>query len=243
MPSYRVRSSQVGGVPWRMVAVGGGLAAMLVAGGAIAWGLSRGGGIRAVPLIEADARPFKVRPDDPGGLRVPNQDELIFERSRGSSAQPPAARLAPEPEAPRIDALRAQVAQPPQPAAAPAATPGATPVPAGRVPAPAAAPQPAPQASAPAAPPPARATPAPNGAIRIQLGALTSEEAARAEWDRLARRHPDLLGAFRPQVVRFERDGQPTLHRLRTGGFADAASASAHCERLRAERVPCVVVR
>lgn len=239
VPSYRVRPSQGGGPPWRMLAVGGGLAVMLVVGGAIAWGLSRGGGSRAVPLIEADARPFKVRPDDPGGLRVPNQDELIFERSRGSTAQPPTARLAPEPEAPRLDALRAQVAQPPQPAAAPAPAPA----PSGATPAPqAAAPAPAP-AAAPASTPAGRVTPAPNGAIRIQLGALTSEEAARGEWDRLARRHPDLLGAFRPQVVRFERDGQATLYRLRTGGFADVGSARDHCERLRAERVPCVVVR
>lgn len=234
VPSYRMRPSHGGGPPWRMIAVGGGLAAMLVVGGAIAWGLSRGGA-RTVPLIEADARPFKVRPDDPGGLRVPNQDELIFERSRGSTAQPPPARLAPEPEAPRIDALRAQVAQPP-PVAAPAPS---APAPAAEAP-PQAAPAPA---AAPAAAPPARVAPAPNGAIRIQLGALTSEEAARAEWDRLARRHPDLLGAFRPQVVRFEREGQPPLFRLRTGGFADIASAREHCERLRAERIPCLVVR
>lgn len=246
VPSYRMRPSQGGGPPWRMLAVGGGLAAMLVAGGAIAWGLSRGGASRAVPLIEADARPFKVRPDDPGGLRVPNQDELIFERSRGSTAQPPAARLAPEPEAPRLDALRAQVAQPPQPAVAPALAPapsGATPAPAGRASAPAAPPQAAAPAPAPAAAPAGRVTPAPNGVIRIQLGALTSEEAARGEWDRLARRHPDLLGAFRPQVVRFDREGQTTLYRLRTGGFADVASAREQCERLRAERVPCLVVR
>ncbi len=117
VPSYRVRPSDDGGPPWRMLAIGGGIAGALVVGGALAWGIMRVSGPRSVPVIEADPRPFKVRPDDPGGLRVPNQDELIFERSRGSSAQPPGARLAPEPEAPSIDALRAQVAQPSRPAA------------------------------------------------------------------------------------------------------------------------------
>ncbi|WP_230164790.1 SPOR domain-containing protein, partial [Roseomonas sp. CECT 9278] len=117
--------------------------------------------------------------------------------------------------------------------------------PAARSGAPATTPAPA----APAAPaattaaPAARPAPAPGGAVRVQLGALTSEEAARAEWDRLARRHADLLGAFRPQVVRFEREGQATLFRLRTGGFADAAAAGSFCEQARARSLPCTVIR
>ncbi|GGI99331.1 hypothetical protein GCM10011320_02590 [Neoroseomonas lacus] len=227
-----------------MVAFGGGVAAVLVVGGGIYWGLSRAGGPRSVPVIEPDPRPFKVRPDDPGGLRVPNQDELIFERNRGSNLQPRDARLAPEPEAPSLEALRAQVAQPPPRAAAPEA-PAATPQPQlpAAVPRTAAtvAPAPAPAAEQPAAP--TTFAPAANGRIRVQLGALTSEESARGEWDRLARAHADLLGAFQPQVVRFEREGQTTLYRLRTGGFANTATAQAFCEQAKAKRMPCVVVR
>ena len=236
VPSYRVRPSNDGGPPWRMLAIGGGLAAALVVGGALVWGVSRMSGPRSVPLIEADPRPFKVRPDDPGGLRVPNQDELIFDRNRGP-AQPGRAQLAPEPEAPRLDALRAQVAQPaPRPVAPAPSAPAAAPA----SPAPQAV---APQATAPAAAPAARLSPAPTGSIRVQLGALTSEEAARGEWDRLARRHPDLLGAFRPQIVRFEREGQATLYRLRTGGFADVAAARDFCEQARARSMPCAIIR
>jgi cell division septation protein DedD len=227
-----------------MVAFGGGMAAVLVVGGAAYWGLSGAGGPRSVPVIEPDPRPFKVRPDDPGGLRVPNQDELIFERNRGSNLQPPDARLAPEPEAPSLEALRAQVAQPPPRPAAPM-VPAQAPVAAPQAAAPqAAAPQaaaPAPAAAEPAAP--ASFAPVANGRIRVQLGALTSDESARGEWDRLARAHADLLGGFRPQVVRFERDGQATLYRLRTGGFADVATAQAFCEQAKAKRMPCIVIR
>lgn len=256
VPSYRVRHSDDDGPPWRLIAIGGGLAATLLLGAALVWGIGRmGGGPRSVPLIEPDPRPIKVRPDDPGGLRVPNQDELIFDRNRGAAPNG-GARLAPEPEAPRIDALRAQVAQPaprpatpnppagepagatapgtaPAPRTAPGAAPQATPA------QPAAAPQPAGAAQAPAA----RPAPAPGGTIRVQLGALASEEAARGEWDRLARRHADLLGAFRPQVARFEREGQAPLFRLRTGGFADIAAASGFCEQARARSIPCTVIR
>lgn len=242
VPSYRVRREDDGGSPWRMLAFGGGMAGVLLLGGAAWWGMTSSGGPRSVPLIEADPRPFKVRPDDPGGLRVPNQDELIFERSRGSTAQPPGARLAPEPEAPSLDALRAQVAQPaPRPAPVQLPLTSQAPAPAGTEPAPApAAPQVA-EAPAPAAA--VRPAPTPNGRVRVQLGALTSEESARGEWDRLARRHADLLGEFRPQVVRFEREGQSTLFRLRTGGFADVTAARAFCEQAREQRIPCVVVR
>ncbi len=231
-----------------MVAFGGGLAAVLLVGGAAWWGLSHIGGPRSVPLLEPDPRPFKVRPDDPGGLRVPNQDELIFERNRGSNAQPPGARLAPEPEAPSIEALRAQVAQPaPRPAAPAAPAPAAAPPQqqaAARNGAPAAPSATTPAATVPQqAAAPARPAPAPNGRVRVQLGALTSEEAATQEWDRLARRNADLLGAFRPQVVKFERDGQATLYRLRTGGFADVAAAQSFCEQARAKQMPCTVIR
>ena len=241
-----MRPSDDGGPPWRLIAIGGGLAMAMLVGAALVWGMTRMGGPRSVPLIEPDPRPFKVRPDDPGGLRVPNQDELIFERNRGP-ANNGAARLAPEPEAPRLDALRAQVAQPAPRPVPPDAAPNAAPaLAAARHGAPATTPTaPAPSAAAPqaAVAPPARPAPAPGGAIRVQLGALTSEDAARGEWDRLARRHADLLGAFRPQVVRFEREGQATLFRLRTGGFADAAAASSFCEQVRARAVPCAVIR
>lgn len=239
-----MRPSDDGGPPWRLIAIGGGLATVLLVGAALVWGMTRMGGPRSVPLIEPDPRPFKVRPDDPGGLRVPNQDELIFERNRGP-ANNGSARLAPEPEGPRLDALRAQVAQPPPRPVAPATPNADAPAvaPSSRTLEPAAT-QPGPAAPAQsAAAPAARPAPAPNGAIRVQLGALTSEEAARGEWDRLARRHADLLGAFRPQVVRFEREGQATLFRLRTGGFADAAAAGAFCEQVRARSAPCVVIR
>lgn len=37
-----------------------------------------GEGDAAVPVIQADARPFKTLPDDPGGIDIPFQDSVIF---------------------------------------------------------------------------------------------------------------------------------------------------------------------
>ncbi|WP_424812604.1 SPOR domain-containing protein [Roseococcus sp. YIM B11640] len=235
LPSWRVRpperTSSGWGIPPKLWMIGGGLAGSVVLAGAIIWGVSMMGP-RGVPLIETDGRPYRVRPDSPGGAVVPNQQELIFERGAGRNERVGEARLAPGPEAPRPDALRAQAQPPaaaPQPAA-PAAAPAAVAPPA---PARASAPAPAQQAARPA--------PAAGGRAQVQLSAAASEEGAKAEWARLQRRAPELAGRS-PVVTKFERDGQATMWRLRTGGFADQAAARAFCGQLRERGVNCIPV-
>jgi cell division septation protein DedD len=238
------------------------VAAALLA--AVIWGVTRGGS-RQAPLIEADARPIKVRPDNPGGLRVPNQDELIFDRNRGPRSQA-AGGLAPEAENPRVDQLRAQLAeraaQEAARNAAPAAAAPAIPPPAAPSTAlPPTSNSPAPPANAPRSAAPAtnsaltapslpapvpqsaeRFAPVANGRVQVQLGALPTETAARAEWERLQKRMPELLGNRRLTVTPFEREGQTPLYRIRSGGFADAPTARAFCEEMRGRSVPCMVI-
>jgi cell division septation protein DedD len=209
--------------------IGAGLAGSVLLAGGIIWGMSMMGP-RGVPLIETDGRPFKVRPDAPGGAVVPHQQELIFERNGSRQDRPGEARLGPPPETPRPEALRAQS----QPAPAPA------PMPAPASAAPAAAQPPARPAAAPApAQQTARPAPATGGRFMVQFAATRSEESARAEWERLQRRVPELAGR-QPIITRLERDGQPTLWRVRTGGFADAAAARAFCGPVRAREVACI---
>src|SRR5436305_2137314 len=50
-----------------------------------------------VPLIRADQRPVKVKPDQPGGMDVPDRDKLVFSDRAGA---PPIERLLPPPERP-----------------------------------------------------------------------------------------------------------------------------------------------
>ena len=75
----------------------------------------------------------------------------------------------------------------------------------------------------------------------IQLGALTTEEAARAEWDRMAKRVPELAG-FQPRISKLEREGQAPLYRLRAGGLADAAAAKSLCDTIKTKGGACVPV-
>lgn len=53
-----------------------------------------------VPVIAADPAPIKVRPENPGGMQVPNQGRLVYGVVDGSSTQPRVERLLPSPEKP-----------------------------------------------------------------------------------------------------------------------------------------------
>ena len=83
------------------------LVVILAAGGA-AWTVygeklmgMLGHGDGEAPLIRADEAPVKVRPENPGGLQVPNRDKLIYNRlAGGEEGTPPVEHLLPRPEAP-----------------------------------------------------------------------------------------------------------------------------------------------
>jgi hypothetical protein len=77
-----------------------------------------------VPLIKADPNPIKVKPEQPGGLVVPDRNMMIYNERPGG---PPVEKLLPPPEQPGArpvappPAAASQVAMAPQ--AAPAAKP------------------------------------------------------------------------------------------------------------------------
>jgi len=211
-----------------LLSAAAGLGGLLLAGLG-GWALS-GRHAAVVPVIEADSRPVRVKPENPGGLQVAGADEQVM-GGRGSKVQ----GMAPPAETPAAQALRAQM--PPQATVSPPAVPPpAAPLPALPTAPPAAAvlqpPVPAPVSVA-------RQAPAAAGTL-VQLAAVDSEGAAQTEWQRLAKRMPDLLGERRPVVQRADRDGR-AVWRLRTGGFADIADATAFCARVRAKGGACSI--
>ncbi len=228
----------------RMIFIAGGVGSAMVALVA-AWSFgNRHSG--AIPVILADSRPLRVKPDNPGGLQVPGASESVLADQGDGQTE----ALAGPPEKPDPLALRAQQqaqqqASVPQAApapAAPAVVPASLSPPA--IAAPVAPPPPIPAApiQRPAATRPAepRRVAAAEHDMRVQFAALPSEGAAKAEWERLSRRMPDLLGGRQPQVVRTEHGGH-VYWRLRTGGFSDNVEAVLFCERVRAKGAGCSV--
>lgn len=208
-----------------------------------------------VPVIEADTRPVRVKPDNAGGMQVAGSDEPAMGDHAGG-----AHTMAPAAETPAPQALRAQLQPPapvvpvptaPAPSLAPALAVTALPeTPRGIRPAtrPLGTGASAPAASTPAAPAPAAASPvaaalpAPvaGAGPMVQLAAVDNEPAAQAEWQRLAKRMPDVLGGKRLTMQRAEHDGH-AVWRVRTGGFADTADANGFCARVRAKGGVCTI--
>ena len=151
--------------------------------------------------------------------------------------------VAPAPETPQPQVLRAQIQAARQPVAP--VPPPAQPAALAAAPAPPVA-APVPDLRSAAAsqavtkavvhPPPAAAP----GGTEVQLAAVETEHAASVEWDRLAKRMPDLIGRHHPAITKAERDGK-TFYRLRTGGFTDTAQATAFCVQVKAKGGGCAI--
>jgi hypothetical protein len=198
----------------------------------------------AVPVVQADQRPVRVKPVNPGGMQIPGLNAEVAAADGGAGDQ-----LAPAPETPDPAALAKQM---PAPVAAPVPAPAAMAPPAAAHAAPLAAtsvpaqpPMPAQPNVLPAQAAPehrlAKAEPAPlAGHQAVQLAALTSEAAARQEWDRLGRKMPGLFAGHRPLITKFDHDGR-TLWRLRTAGFTTEAAARQFCQDLHAKGAGCAV--
>jgi len=173
-----------------------------------------------IPVILAQPGPVRVKPADPGGMKVMGADDAP------SGA---VEKLAPPPERPQIAALRARVKAAKAAAHAevaetkPAAA-KALPVVASPTPQKASLMQEAPAASA----------------TSVQFAAFDTQDAAERDWGRLAVKMPGLLGTRKPEVVKVDLHGR-TLWRLRTGGFASLAQAHEFCEKIHVQGSDCSV--
>ncbi|MBV9521701.1 MAG: hypothetical protein JO010_02835, partial [Alphaproteobacteria bacterium] len=118
------------------------LVMMIFAGGLwYAYKSTRGHGPSDVPLIRADSAATKIRPEQPGGMAIPDQDKMVYGEAHGQVEM-----LLPAPETPLPRPV--PVAEPPAAAAAP---PAAAPSP----------PPPSPPAALAAQPPAEPIAPAP----------------------------------------------------------------------------------
>lgn len=220
-----------------MALFAGGLWVAYVAGTHHAAGGANGG----IPLIRADAAPSKIKPEQPGGMKIPDQNVAIYSEKPGG---PPVEKLLPEPEQPMPrPAPESEPANPAPAAGGPSAAVASAPAPGSAAPAPVAA---APIAAEPPRPAPAAAEPARAEAghpIRVRLAALRSVAAAREEWARAKRDYPDLLGRLSAVAVRVDLGDQGIYYRVEAGPFADAAAAERMCSVLKQHNQGCILAR
>lgn len=238
----------------RTIALVAGVVVGAVIAGVAAWtvfGPNSDGTAGQVPLVVAEPEPYKVRPDDPGGLQVENQDKLVYERLNGANSEPGAENILPPPETPKQPVVPvvpvapvAVAPEPPAPVVTPPVTPVAPEPPAIVVEAPTPPAAPQPTAEPEAAPQSLESfVAALSGDYLIQIAALRSEEVAQSEWDRLSKKHSSLLGSYRPMIVRADLGERGIFYRLRAGPLKDRGAAEDLCASLASENVGCLVVR
>jgi len=156
------------GISARAMLVGVLLVALIAAAvaGGFYWLGSRGGGVAGEPeLIRAPQTPYKVKPDDPGGLDIAGESQTTFETSAGQDVDSKLNLGATEGEDVTTVAPKDEP-KAPEEAAAPAAP---KPEP----------PQPQPSGSA--------------GSV-IQLGAFANRAQAERAWTALANRFSSVAG-------------------------------------------------
>ncbi|MGM0585440.1 MAG: SPOR domain-containing protein [Pseudomonadota bacterium] len=222
-----------------------------------------------IPFLKAENGPFRVAPEDPGGLSLDGADRAVVRILDGE--RPDETVVAPGPEMPAAedlpaplldeaassgaetgrDAIDAAVARalaengvddarrPEREEEPETPDPGAL--------APAASPfvpaRPRDIAAATAAEPAPEPTPAiGSGDVVVQLGAFDSEGIAESEWRRHLQRNEDLLGELTHVVTTVESGGR-TLYRLRAGPLADSDGAEALCAALKGRGDACLATR
>jgi len=201
-----------------------------------------------VALIRADERPTKVKPEEPGGMAIPDQNVSLYNEKPGGAPVEKLLPAAPQPMPRPASAPKEAAVAPPPVSPAPQAAPVTGP--------PAAASAAAPVASSPAkpaaktAPPPKQPAPAPvaaapagKGPIQLRLASLRSPEAAREEWARLKRENSDLLGNLTAVAVRTDLGDQGIYYRIQAGSFGDAAAAEKLCGELKRRKLGCILAR
>ncbi|WP_375548760.1 SPOR domain-containing protein [Oceanicaulis alexandrii] len=207
------------------------------------------------PVITADAEPYRVAPEDPGGYEAPDQDLSAYELREGESDQaetetPPARTVSEEPvtqqpaasetELPalQVETASADALDPP---AERAPDPEPEPVRAEPV-----RPDPAP---APAQPAPAQTEPRTQsvmqteGAYVAQIGAFRSREDAEAGWVAFTSRFSDLAIGRAPDIQRADLGDRGVFHRLRVAAFTSREDAAQFCAALDARGQACLVAR
>lgn len=241
--------------------------------GGILWvaypGSQRVGPDGEVPILRADADPFKVAPDEPGGMNVPHRDSTVFSSLRSQDEGRVENLLADEPSEDPIPksqlfaGLNTEIAEdvteppsgdrvaplpaeqfPPQPEARDNVDTPAIKAPekvAAVQPAPKPVPKEAEKTSARAA---AKIEPAAGseaGSFYAQIASVTSESAAAAEWKKLQSSFSSLSGADH-RVQRADLGAKGVYYRIQAGPLSRDKADSLCSEIKKARPGGCLVV-
>ena len=247
-----------------VLAATGGFAGILV----YAYNKGKEVGSTAIPpIISAGPAPHKIRPENPGGMKILNRDKEVY--SRMDSNRPPrksvpkVERLLPRAESPiflpTVTELKNQqnVDKGPGEIKLPPAPPVVTDIP--KLPPirkstkdtktvktakPSVVKKPAANKKWPSIDTLTAIAPPNRGTNRVQLGSFRSEKAVRKTWAGYKKRHADLLGGLTLTIQRRNLGPKKGVYyRLQAGPLVNLATAKALCSKFKKRKIGCVIVR
>ncbi|MGF6231902.1 hypothetical protein QFZ27_005857 [Inquilinus ginsengisoli] len=251
--------------PWRIIVPAGVVLVVILLFAAVLISTYTSGGAvtmeGGVPIIRADRTEFRTRPEQPGGIDIPNQDRLVLQDLGRRQAPVNVATVLPPPEQPMprpvqagtdqrgwrlplpaaasgagvveiLLARPAEAAPPPEPVAQPAPEPVAA-APAGADPAPIADPAPVQTAALAPAAPVEPITPAPQAAPQPDdpIAALLANPAAAGGWIDPDAHAPAQVAA----VPSMPAPSLPTITAVPAGRFAAQIAAVTSPQEAQAE--------
>lgn len=177
-------------------------------------------------LIEAQDGDYKVKPDDPGGLKVKGEGDTAIATSDGAGGSNGVINLNASPEAP-VEGVKASSAAKPAPVATAGAakTVAAVPASGGKL------------TAAPTGPAINVASGGSGGSL-VQLGSFGSESEANGVWAKSSKRFT-YLAPLGKSVQKADVNGR-TVYRLRVNA-GSAGQASALCGKLKVAGEACFV--
>ena len=76
----------------------------------------------------------------------------------------------------------------------------------------------------------------------VQLSALKTEDAAKAEWQRIIKQNGDVLGGLSMNIQRADLGAKGIFFRLRGAYLPDRKSAEGICAKLATRKVGCLII-
>lgn len=214
----------------------------------------------ALPVVFADASPYKRAPDDPGGAVAPDIERRVYDQIDGSLRTEPVVLAGADPEGGNVQGGPPIELRPGQeedidevtgnPRAADAQyeqlqnlddVPDAEGARAGSRPAVASSVLDAP-IQEPVRPAASRFAFNSSGNYLVQIAALRSQEGADTAWTQTIADEPDMFRGAEKRVQRADLGAKGVFYRLRVGAFAERAQASEFCDALKARGKTCIVV-
>ncbi len=182
--------------------------------------------------ITATPHPVKIKPEQPGGMKIPNQDKLVYSVINSEDIPTKVENLFPEPEKPVLPDILEQFSD------------DQTKIETEPVKELEKEPMPKKEALVlPKQAPKKEVIVTEKQQWRVQLISTTKQSTAEKLWQDVSKKHKALLSDMSHSVVSAEIAGKGTFYRLQVGYFATRDMANALCEKLKSKKQECVPVK